>query len=155
PRHQRRRGEVARVPGIPDAAGAAEGAPLSTCDQLRANGAGIAALPADDPERIAYLEHARGCAGCMEAFRQGEKLAGLRSRAALPPPSGEALARASAPVLRALRSTSWPLRAAAALVAFAIPVLFSRPRDGEGWVAAVLVLGLAAALSATAGAIRA
>jgi len=128
---------------------------VSMCDELRANGPGVAALPAGDPERIAYLEHARGCPGCMEAFRQGEKLAGLLARATLPPPSADALARASGPVLSAMRSTSWPLRAAAAIAAFAIPLLFSRHRDWEGWVAAALVLALATALSATAGAIRA
>jgi len=128
---------------------------VSTCDQLRPQAAGISALPPDDRERIAWLEHARGCPGCMEAFRQGEKLTGLLARSTLPPPSADALARASAPVLRALRSTSWPLRAGAAIVAFAIPMLFSHHRDWEGWVAAALVLALATGLSATAGVIRA
>jgi len=126
-----------------------------TCEDLRANAAGIAALTAGDPERVAYLEHAKGCPGCLEALREGEKLVGLLERVRLPPPSAEALARASSPVLRALRPTRWPLRAAAAIAAFAIPVLFSRHRDWEGWIAATLVLALATALSATAGAIRA
>jgi len=70
-------------------------------------------------------------------------------------PSPKALARASEPILRAMRSTPWSLRAAAALAAFAIPVLFSRHRDWEGWAAALVALALATALSATAGAIRA
>jgi hypothetical protein len=128
---------------------------MSTCEQLRATAAGVATLPADDPERKSYLEHARGCPGCMEALRQGEKLAGLLERSALPPPSREALSRASAPILRALSFRSWPLRAAAALVAFAIPLLFSQHHDWEGWAAAAVVLALATALSATAGAVRA
>jgi len=128
---------------------------VSTCEELRPKAAGVAALAPGDPEREAYLEHARGCPGCMEALRQGEKLVGLLGRAALPPPSADALSRASAPVLRELRSTRWPLRAAAALAAFAIPVLFARHRDWEGWAAAVLVLALATALSASAGMIRA
>jgi hypothetical protein len=128
---------------------------VSTCEELRANAAGIAALAADDPERQAFLEHARGCPGCREALREAERVFAALDRAALPPPSPKALARASEPILRAMRSTPWSLRAAAALAAFAIPLLFSRHRDWEGWAAALLALGLATALSATAGAIRA
>jgi hypothetical protein len=128
---------------------------VSTCEELRANAVGIAALAADDPERQAFLEHARGCAGCAEALREGERLFAALGRTTLPPPSPEALARASAPILRSLRPTPWWLRAGAALAAFAIPVLFSRHSDWEGWAAALLALVLATALSATAGALRA
>ena len=49
----------------------------------------------------------------------------------------------------------WPLGAVTALAAFAIPVLFARHRDWEGWAAALLVLLLATALSAAAGALKA
>ena len=128
---------------------------MSACDELRANAAGIAALPAGDPEREAWLAHARGCAGCMEALREGEKVVGALGSAGLPPPSSRALQRASAPILAQLAPSRWRLRAAAVLVAFAVPMLFSRNRDWEGWAAALLALVLATVLSATAGVVRA
>jgi len=128
---------------------------VSACDELRPNAAGIASLPQGDPEREAFVAHARGCPGCMQAFREGEKLFAALGRSELPAPSARALRRAAAPVLAQLRLSRWPLRAAAAALAFAIPLLFARHRDWEGWVAAVLVLVLAAALSAAAGALRA
>ena len=128
---------------------------MSACDELRANAAGIAALPAGDPEREAFLAHARDCAGCMEALREGEKVVAALGSAGLPPPSSRALQRASAPILAELSPSRWRLRAAAVLAGFAVPLLFSRNRDWEGWVAALLALVLATALSATAGAFRA
>jgi hypothetical protein len=128
---------------------------VSACDELRAKAAGVASLPQGDPEREAFLEHARGCPGCMEALREGEKLLAALERSALPPPSARALRRASSPILAELRPARWPVRVSTALAAFAIPLLFSRQRDWEGWAAAALVLGLATVLSATAGALRA
>ena len=128
---------------------------MSVCDELRPDAAGIASLPPGDPERESYLAHARGCPGCMEAFREGEKLALALGSSALPAPSARALQRASAPVLARLRLLGWPLRGAASLLAFAIPVLFGRQRDWEGWTAALLVVILATVLSASAGALRA
>jgi len=125
---------------------------VTECDELRANAAGIASLREGDPEREAYLAHARGCPGCAEALRDGEKLMAALGRASLPAPSAQALQRASAPILRELRPTSsWGLRATAALAAAAVPVLFARHHDWEGWAAALIVLAAATALSATAG----
>jgi hypothetical protein len=128
---------------------------VSRCDELRPNAAGIAALPEGDPEREAYLQHARGCPGCLEALREGEKLFAALGASRLPPPSARALRRASAPILAELRPLRSPLGATTALVAFAIPALFSRHRDWEGWIAALLVLLLATVLSASAGAMHA
>lgn len=128
---------------------------MSNCDELRPKAAGIAALPEGDPEREAFLAHARGCPGCTEALREGEKLVAALARAELPRPSSRALRRASAPILAELTPSRWHLRAAAALLAFAIPLLFSRHRDTEGWAAAAVVLVLAAALSSVAGALHA
>ena len=85
---------------------------MSACDELRATAAGIAALPAGDPEREAFLAHARGCAGCMEALREGEKIVAALGSAGLPPPSSRALKRASAPILAELSPSRWRLRAA-------------------------------------------
>jgi hypothetical protein len=125
---------------------------VTECDELRPKAAGIASLRESDPERQAYLAHARSCAGCMQALREGEKLIAALGRATLPAPSPAALRRASAPVLRELRPpSSWGLRAGAALAAAAVPVLFARHHDWEGWGAALLVLAAATALSTTAG----
>jgi hypothetical protein len=128
---------------------------VSACDELRPKAAGIAALPDGDPERESFLAHARSCSGCMEALREGENLLAALARVELPPPSSRALRRASAPILADLTPSRWGLRALAALVAFAIPLLFSRHRDTEGWAAALVVLVLATALSSVAGALRA
>jgi hypothetical protein len=128
---------------------------VSVCDELRASAAGIATLPEGDPDREAFFTHARECSGCMEALREGEKLFAALASARLPPPSPRALRRASSPILAELTPSRWPVRAAAAVVAFAIPILFSRHRELEGWAAAFLVLALATTLSATAGALRA
>jgi hypothetical protein len=73
----------------------------------------------------------------------------------LPPPSSRALQRASAPILAELAPSRWRLRAAAVLAGFAVPILFSRDRDWEGWAAALLALVLASVLSATSGVLRA
>jgi hypothetical protein len=130
---------------------------LSPCDELRPKAAGIAALPERDPERGAYLEHARGCEGCMQALREGDKLMRLLESAPQPPPSPEALRRASAQIRAELqpRSASWALRIGAAVAGFAVILLIARHRDAEGWAAALVVLACAAALAATAGALRA
>jgi len=128
---------------------------VTTCEELRAKAAGVASLPEDDPERQEYLRHARTCPGCAAALRDGEKLLSVLARAELPPPSPRALERASAPILAEMRPRRWPLRAAAALAAFAVPLLFSRHRDWEGWAAALVVLAVATALSTTAGVLRA
>jgi hypothetical protein len=125
---------------------------VTGCEELRPKAAGIASLPESDPERQAFLAHARDCAGCMQALREGERLMAALAAVGLPAPSAEALRRASAPVLRELRpSSSWGPRAAAALAAAAVPILFARHRDWEGWGAALLALAAATALSATAG----
>lgn len=124
---------------------------MTACDELRPKAAGMASLPEGDPEREAFLAHARTCAGCLEAFREGERLMAAIERSTLPAPSAQALRRASAPVLRELRPARWGLATAAAIAAFAVPVLFARHREWEGWSAALVVLAAATALSATSG----
>jgi hypothetical protein len=128
---------------------------VSICEELRPKAAGVASLPEDDPERQEYLRHARTCPGCSAALQEGEKLFAVLARAELPRPSQRALDRASAPILAELRPLRWPLRTVAALAAFAVPLLFSRHRDWEGWTAALVVLAVATALSTTARVLRA
>jgi hypothetical protein len=128
-----------------------------THDELRSRAALVAALPDDDPDRVEFLEHARTCAECTAALREGEKLQNLLAGARLPEPSSEALRRAREPVLAEMRPAArgWWLRGAAAMAAFVVPLLFSRHRDPEAWAAALVVLALATALAATAGALKA
>ncbi|HZX95906.1 MAG TPA: hypothetical protein VFE90_15395 [Myxococcales bacterium] len=124
---------------------------MNPCDELRAKAAGVASLPEGDPERQAFLEHARTCPGCLEALREGETLMAALGRASLPAPSAAALRRASEPVLRELRPVRWRLKALAAIAAAAVPILFARHHDWQGWAAALVVLFAATALSASAG----
>ena len=137
---------------------------MSACDERRLDAAGTASLPEGDPEREAYLAHARGCPGCLQAFRAGEKLMRMIEASPLPLPSREALERASAAIAAELRETKaraqarpgwiWPA-AAAAVAAFCVPVLLERQLQREGLAAAVLVLVAATLLAGTAGALRA
>jgi hypothetical protein len=122
-----------------------------TCEALRRDAAGLAALPPGDPEREAASAHARGCPGCAAALREGERLVALLD--ALPPepaPSAAALRRAAAPVLAELpsRRAGFALPAAAVLTA-AVIALSARghSREPADWIAAA-VLALAAGGSA-------
>ncbi len=137
---------------------------MSACDERRLDAAGTASLPEGDPEREAYLAHARGCPGCLQAFRAGEKLMRMIEASPLPLPSREALERASAAIAADLRERKaraqkrprwiWPA-AAAAVAAFCVPVLLEHQLQREGLAAAVLVLVAATLLAGTAGALRA
>jgi len=136
---------------------------MSACDELRPKAAGIAALPEGDPEREEYLRHARGCAGCMQALREGETLLRLIESQPLPPPSQATLQRAAAPILADLRATApspafprkWLLQGAATIPGFLLPLLIAKHLELAGWGAALLVLAAAALLAATAGTLRA
>lgn len=139
---------------------------MSACDELRPDAAGIASLPQGDPEREAYLVHARGCAGCMQAFRQGEKLMRMIEASPLPAPSREALRRTSEAIAAQLADAAGPQRApvrlrwiwpaaAATVAAFCVPILLARQLELEGLAAALVVLLAATLLAGTAGTLRA
>ncbi|HUJ26298.1 MAG TPA: hypothetical protein VLW85_09785 [Myxococcales bacterium] len=126
-------------------------------DPFRESAAAMAQLDPKDPERAAFLEHARTCAECMAAFREGEKLAALLSGVQLPAPSAAALERARAAVtaeMQPKRRLSW-LPALAAVAAFVVPVLFARHLDSEGWTAALVAVGAATILALNAGTVKA
>jgi hypothetical protein len=123
-----------------------------TCDDLRRDAAGIAALAPGDPEREAAYAHARTCSGCAAALREAERLVALID--ALPPeaaPSEAALRRAAAPVLAALP----PVRPSLALpavtaVASAFAVIAARSASGAArdWIAAAALAAAAVGLAA-------
>ena len=131
---------------------------MSACDELRPNAAGIASLPAGDPEREKYLLHARGCDGCTSALREGERLMRLIEASPQPAPSQAALQRAAAPILSALRPARprwiW-VAAAAAVPGFLLPLALAGHLDGEGLTAALVALLAAGLLAASAGVLRA
>lgn len=125
-----------------------------TCEDLRRDAAGLAALAAGDPEREAAYAHARACPGCAAELRKGERLVSLLD--ALPPepaPSGAALRRAAAPVLGDLpqsRPTAvLPLAAAAAAI---VATVSARSHSGEArdWIAGAVLAIAAAGLAALA-----
>ncbi|HEV8323888.1 MAG TPA: hypothetical protein VG389_19885 [Myxococcota bacterium] len=122
-------------------------------EHVRDHGAGLMSLPADDPARAAAETHARDCAGCRAALDEGARLQALLGELpAPPPPSAEALARASAPILASLdRGPRRPerrervLAAAAAALAWAVLGLMHSHPAPLG-ARALLLSGLAAAL---------
>ncbi len=61
----------------------------------------LAALAADDPERVLALEHARTCEPCRDAFAEGVGLVALLDESQpLAPPSPDLLARAASAIER-------------------------------------------------------
>jgi len=99
-------------------------------DDFRESAPAMAQLPEGDPERRAFLEHAQGCEECMRAFREGEKLGALLSRAGLAAPSPAALQRARQAVLAQMRPRTLRLLPAfAAVLSFVAPLLFARHLD--------------------------
>ncbi len=125
-----------------------------THEELRERAALAAALPEDDPDRVEFLAHAKGCAECDQRFREGEKLQRMLAQVSLPPPSPEALQRTREAVLAASRP-SWLLNAAAAIPGFFVPLLIAHHLDATGWTFAIVTLVAATALAASAGALRA
>jgi hypothetical protein len=128
---------------------------MTQCERLRSDAPGLAALPADHPERAAAAAHARSCEGCARALREAERLQAML--AALEPgplPSG-ALARAAAAIEEELvrerrRRSVWGAGAAAA-VAGAL-VALARHREGGvlDWAVAAGLGVVAVALAALA-----
>jgi hypothetical protein len=76
---------------------------MTTCEQIQADAAGLAALAPDDPERVAAFAHARTCPACALALGEGVALFGLLELAT-PAPAlhPEVLARAAAEIRREL-----------------------------------------------------
>jgi hypothetical protein len=125
------------------------------CERLRADAAGLAALPPEDPERVTAWAHASGCAGCARALREGERLQGLVAAWEHPPLPAGALERASEAILVELRREA-RRRAAASIAAacVAMVALVGLARDGRrsamDWAWAAVLGALAIVLAAAA-----
>jgi hypothetical protein len=69
---------------------------MISCEHLRRQALALAALAAGEWEREEAWEHARTCAGCAQALREGERMLALVDAELVPsPPSADALLRAS------------------------------------------------------------
>jgi hypothetical protein len=126
---------------------------VTPCDQIGADAVGLAALPADAPERVSAAAHARTCAACARALEDGGRLLALLGQATVPGPSATALARASAPILSELdapRAVAGKLAAvvtAAVLATWALPLALMRAPLGGRALAFSIALAAVAAVS--------
>jgi hypothetical protein len=127
-----------------------------TCDELRTNMAGLAALPAADPERQAAEAHARGCEACRQELAEAQRMIALLERIPAPePPSAAVLSRVRMQIFAQLKSRfllrALPL-AVAAVFALLVSVTHTHAED-NGWIGSVVV-GAAAALFAITAALQ-
>lgn len=127
---------------------------MTDCASLRAQAAGLVALPEDDPQRGEAMAHARGCAGCARALREAERLQGLLGEAEPGRVPAEVLAKASQTILSDLRREvrrRVAASAGAACAAFALLLLVSRHRS-PALEDRAIAAGLAVAAAALAAA---
>ncbi len=125
------------------------------CERLRADAAGLAALPSDDPERIAARAHADGCSGCARALREAERLHALVAAPEPPPLPAGALERASRAILadlrrEARRRMTASIAAVCALLVALVGLARNRAGSAEDWARAAVLGALAIALAAAA-----
>lgn len=123
---------------------------MTPCAQLRQDAAGIAALGADDPDRVAFLAHAKDCPGCLRALHDAEEVLRLLDAAPRPAPAASALRRASAQIVSELRwlSRQPAVRAGAVAAGWLCLLLVERHRAPDGWLVSALVAGAAALIAA-------
>lgn len=131
---------------------------MSTSDDVRQLAAGIAALPADDPQRLEAYRAAEADPELARALAEGERLMELLALAELEPPPEAVMLRVEKMVLaemegEAQTATSTPLwgRLALMLSTLVVPVLlltkhgvdFADPRTV--WAGGLMALALIAA----------
>ena len=130
---------------------------MTACESLRPSAAGIAALPASDPERQEYLVHAESCPDCRRALAEAEEMLRLLDAATPPAPGVPALRRASQQIVSEL---TWlarqpAVRAFAVVAGWALLVFLARERAADGWGASMVLAGAAALIAAFLGALPA
>jgi hypothetical protein len=126
---------------------------VTECDRIRAEAPGLASLRPDDPERVAAMAHAAGCAGCARALREGERLQALLATAVVEPLPAAALERTSRAIAAELRREArWRVAAALAAVSASVLVLlaFARARSPSiaDWTLAAVLWAIAVAVAA-------
>jgi hypothetical protein len=126
---------------------------MTECDRIRAEAPGLASLRSDDPERMSAMSHARGCAACARALREGERLQSLLVAAEVEPLPVAALERASQAIGAQLRREA-RRRVVASLAAVSVAVLvfiaFGRARSHSlgDWALAAVLWAIAVAVAA-------
>lgn len=126
---------------------------MTPCERIRADAAGLAALPAGDPERREAFAHARECAACARALEEAERLQLVVGDLAPPTLDADVLTRASSPIVSELRREAGARMLASALavcVAFAASVALARHRSPSrrDWMVALALAAAAAGLGA-------
>jgi hypothetical protein len=131
---------------------------MTDCERITAEAAGLASLPADDPERIAAFAHARTCPACARALAEGAALMSLLELGApAAAPAPEAISRAAAEIRRDLQRRPGSAAKATTAVALAVAAAWlvalasGRKWLGHGGAAASVLVAAVAALT-TAGA---
>ena len=128
---------------------------MSDCERLRGDAPGLAALPADAPERLAAWAHASGCAACARALREAERLQALVTAWEPPPLAAEVLERASRPIVdelgrEARRRMIASIAAVCVVLAAFVGFARDRARPAGDWAWAAALGALAAVLAAAA-----
>lgn len=128
---------------------------MTECERIRAEAPGLAALRADDPERIAARSHASGCAGCERALREAERLQSLLAVAEVEPLPASAFERASGEIRRQLRREAWrrlvgSIAAVSASVVVFVGIGRTRSPSPADWALAAVLWAIAVALAAAA-----
>jgi hypothetical protein len=128
---------------------------VTECERIRADAAGLAALPPDDPERAAAFAHAQGCPGCARALAEAARLQALLGEDEAPALPAGALARAAQAIEEELgrearRRSAWAAAAAAAVLAAVVGLARRRQAAPLDWGVAAALGGLAVALAALA-----
>lgn len=128
---------------------------MTECDRIRADAPGLAALAPDDPDRVAAISHASGCAGCALALQEAARLQALLSAWQPSPLPAGALERASRKIAAQLRREARRrLIGAASGVSASVLVLavFARSRSHSvaDWALAAVLWALAVVLAWTA-----
>lgn len=118
---------------------------------VKDNAAGLVALAAADPDRVAAFAHAQACAACAAALAEAEQTLFLLDTFAQPtPPSADALARVRAELARAITHEPAPRRVwalvpmLAALAAGLVPLAGHFTLGLSGRLAGALAGGFAA-----------
>ena len=128
---------------------------MTTCDRLRADAPGLAALRPDDPERIAAIEHASGCPACARALAEAGRLQALIAHYEAPPLPAGALQRAAREIRPRLRRDARRRLAGSVVALTASAVVFvafarSRSPSVSDWALAAGLLLVAVLLVASA-----
>lgn len=124
-----------------------------SCEDLRRNAAGLAALPAEDAERVAAWTHARDCVACAAALAEGERLLRMIDAVPMDPPSADVMRRVSAAVrtagepVRSRGRPAWVSLAALAAWAALVVTAGERAHDGYSWLASIGAAVLAAVVA--------